>query len=223
MNNMPEIKKTERDLNGQFVINFINKDDGKEFSRAFSELKAGIFWPLRGFPGYLCIAGLFSLTLFGKEDSLMLVYEKEYKNAIELMTDAYNRAADLRLQEFYTNVLLPGWKGYNFEFQRKIRTNLRARDIRLKGSPFADDFAYGKDVIKRLASQKALLIPLNSLLMSQLRDIRPEDLQADRGEERFHAITGFRFPIVAWDYQVSAAARRGGPTNREEKSSLGCY
>ncbi|MGA2957721.1 MAG: hypothetical protein ABSF48_18595 [Thermodesulfobacteriota bacterium] len=36
---MPEIKKTERDLMGQFTITFIDKDDGKEFTKVFTELR----------------------------------------------------------------------------------------------------------------------------------------------------------------------------------------
>jgi hypothetical protein len=164
--------------------------------------------------------GLFAGAAFGKENSFMLVYEKEYENAVELMSDAYNRAADLRFQKFYTNLQLTDWKGYNFEFHRKIRSNLGARDIRLMDSPLASDFAYGKDVIKRLANQKAFLIPSDSLLMTQLRDIRPEDLKAERAGDKFDAINGFRFLIVAWDLQVNAAARRQGPSNEGERGSV---
>jgi len=217
---MPEIKKVERDLMGQFAVTFLDKDDGKEFTKAFTELRAGICWPLRSFPGYLCILGLFSGAVFGKENSLMLVYEKQYENAIELMSDAYNRAADLRFQKFYTNLQFSDWQGFNFEFNRKIRSNLGARDIRLLASPFASDFVYGKDVIKRLAGGKAFQIPSGSLLMGQLRAMTPEDLDADRAGEKFWAINGFRFLLVAWDVQVNTAARRQAPADGERTGSV---
>ncbi len=217
---MPEIKKAQRDLMGLFTITFTDKDDGKEFTKAFSELRGGICWPIRAFPGYLCILGLFAGAVFGKEDSLMLVYEKEYENAVELMTDAYNRAADLRCQKFYTNGQSPEWRGYNYEFNKKIRSNLGARDTRLLDSPLAQDFAYGKDVIKRLAGEKAFLIPSGSILIRQLRDITPEDMQAERAGEKFYAINGFRFPVVAWDFQVNSTARRQGSGNGEGRGSV---
>jgi hypothetical protein len=217
---MPEIKKVQRDLMGQFTVTFIDKDDGKEFTKAFTELRGGICWPVRAFPGYLCILGLFAGAAFGKENSLMLVYEKQYENAIELMSDAYNRAADLRFQKFYTNLQVSDWQGFNFEFNRKIRSNLGARDIRLLGSPFASDFVYGKDVIKRLAGGKAFLIPSGSLLMGQLREMTPEDLDADRAGEKFCALNGFRFLLVAWDILVNATARRQGSADGERTASV---
>ncbi len=217
---MPEIKKTERDLMGQFTIDFVNKDDGKEFTNAFTELRAGISWPIQEFPGYMCVLGLFSGAVFGTENTLMLVYEREYENAVQLMTDAYNCAADLRLTKIHTNCQLPDWKGYNLEFDRKIRSKLGARGLRLHHSPFAEKFAYGKDYIKRLANEKALVIPSDSLLMTQLRGITPDDLRGDRAGERFHAINGFRFLIVAWDLEVNAAAGRQGPSNQDARESV---
>jgi hypothetical protein len=217
---MPEIKKAQRDLMGLFTVTFLDKDTGKEFTKAFTELRGGICWPVRAFPGYLCVLGLFAGAAFGKENSLMLVYEKQYENALELMSDAYNRAADLRFQKFYTNLQFGDWQGFNFEFNRKIRSNLGARDIRLLGSPFASDFVYGKDVIKRLAGGKAFQIPSGSLLMGQLREMTPEDLDADRAGEKFYALNGFRFLLVTWDVLVNAAARRQGPANGDGTGSV---
>jgi hypothetical protein len=217
---MPEIKKVQRDLMGQFTVTFLDKDDGKEFTKAFTELRAGICWPLRAFPGYLCILGLLSGAAFGKENSLMLVYEKEYENAIDLMSDAYNRAADLRFQKFYTSLQIADWQGFNFEFNRKIRSNLGARDIRLLGSPFAADFVYGKDVIKRLAGGRAFQIPSGSILMGQLRGMTPEDLEADRAGEKFYALNGFRFLLVAWDVLANSTARRQGSASGEATGSV---
>ena len=150
---MPEIVKAQRDLAGQLAITF-KDDDGKEFVKAFSELRAGVSWPIRSLPGYLAILGLYSGAVFGKADSLMLLYEKEYSNSIDLMTDAYNRAHDLRFQLFYTNRQKGEWDGFNYEFQRKIRSGLGARDIRLNHSPFAADFMMGKDTIKAICREE---------------------------------------------------------------------
>ena len=47
MINIPEIVKAQRDLMGQLAITF-KDDEGKEFVKAFSELRAGISWPIRG-------------------------------------------------------------------------------------------------------------------------------------------------------------------------------
>jgi hypothetical protein len=214
MINVPEIVKAQRDLTGRLAVIF-KDDDGKEFAKAFSELRAGISWPMRELPGYMAILGLYSGAVFGKADSLMLVYEKEYPDSITLMTDAYNRASDLRFQLFYTNRQKPSWEGFNYDFQRKIRGGLGSRDIRLNHSPFADDFMMGKDVIKRLAMGKALQIPSASLFMRQILDFGPERMKTDHPEHEFHAINGVRYVLVAWDLQNKGPGRTSGEGERK--------
>ena len=208
MINVPEIVKAQRDLTGQLAITF-KDDEGKEFVKAFSELRAGISWPIRALPGYMAILGLYSGAVFGKPDSLMLLYEKEYSNSIELMTDAYNRANDLRFQLFYTNRQKAEWDGFNYEFQRKIRGGLGSRDIRLNHSPFAADFMMGKDTIKRLAQEKALHIPTASLFMRQILDFGPE-----QHEDR---TSGAR---VSRDQRGPLCPRRLGPAEQEPGQDL---
>ena len=74
--------------------------------------------------------------------------------------------------------------------------------------------------IKRLAGGKAFQIPSGSLLMGQLRGMTPEDLDADRAGEKFYAVNGFRFLLVAWDVQVNTAARRQAPADGERTGSV---
>ena len=214
MINVPEIVKAQRDMMGQLDITF-KDDEGKEFVKAFSELRAGISWPIRALPGYMAILGLYSGTSFGKPDSMMLLYEKEYSNSIELMTDAYNRAHDLRFQLFYTNRQKDEWDGFNFEFLRKIRSGLGSRDIKLNHSPFAADFMMGKDTIKRIAQEKALHIPKASLFYRQILDFSPEKMKTDHPEHEFHAINGVRYVLVAWDLQNKGPGRPSGEGERK--------
>jgi hypothetical protein len=197
---IPNPLKAQRELTGQLAITFLNGDTGKEFVRSFTELRAGISWPIRALPGYMAIVGLYSGAVFGKPDSLMLLYEKEYPDSIQLMTDAYNKANDLRFQLFYTNRQKDEWNGFNSQFLRKIR-ELGSRDIRLNHSPFAADFMMGKDVIKRLASEKALHIPKASLFMKQIYDFSPDRMNSDHPEHEFHAMNGMRYILVPWDLQ----------------------
>jgi hypothetical protein len=211
---VPEIVKAQRDLSGQLAITF-KDDEGKEFEKAFSELRAGISWPIRSLPGYMAILGLYSGAVFGKPESLMLLYEKEYSNSIELMTDAYNRANDLRFQLFYTDRQKGEWNGFNYEFSRKIRGGLGSRDIRLNHSPFAQDFMMGKDTIKRLAQEKALHIPTASLFMKQILDFGPERMKTEHPEHEFHAINGMRYVLVAWDLQNKNPGRASGEGDRK--------
>jgi hypothetical protein len=211
---VPEIVKAQRDLSGQLAITF-KDDEGKEFEKAFSELRAGISWPIRSLPGYMAILGLYSGAVFGKPDSLMLLYEKEYTNSIELITDAYNRANDLRFQLFYTDRQKGEWNGFNYEFSRKVRGGLGSRDIRLNHSPFAQDFMMGKDTIKRLAQEKALHIPTASLFMKQILDFGPERMKTEHPEHEFHAINGVRYVLVAWDLQNKNPGRASGEGERK--------
>jgi hypothetical protein len=217
MINMPKIVKAERDLTGRLAIKFEDVDPGakeKEFTKAFSELRGGISWPIRSVPGYFCVLGLFAGTKFGTENSTMLVYEQQFGNALELMTDAYNKAHDLRFQVFYSHCSRPDWMGFVNEFERKIRGGLGGRDIRLKDSPFPNDFVLGKDIIKRLAGQKAFALPTASLLRHQLTDIRPADLDADCPEYKFPAVNAFRYLVVAWE-RASWAQRIGAGEERQ--------
>jgi hypothetical protein len=145
----------------------------------------------------------------------MLLYEREYPDSILLMTDAYNRASDLRFQLFYTNRQKTIWEGFNYEFQRKIRGALGSRDIRLNHSPFADDFLMGKDVIKRMAMGKALQIPSASLFMRQILDFGPERMKTEHPEHEFHAINGVRYILVAWDLQKGIQGKTSGDGDRK--------
>ncbi len=209
MIDMPEIIKAQRDLTGKLAIAF-KGDDGKEFETAFSDIRAGVSWPIRSLPGYLAILGLYSGAVLGNTDSLMLIYEKQYSNSIDLMTDAYNRAHDLRFQLFYTDRRKGDWEGFNFEFQRKIRSGLGAGDIRLNHSPFAPDFMMGKDTIKRFVEKKAIHIPLASLFMRQLMDFGPKTIKTEHPEHEFHALNGVRYVLVAWDLQGKYQERTFG-------------
>jgi hypothetical protein len=216
MINMPQIQKAQRDLMGQIAVTF-KGDDGKEFERYFSEMRAGISWPIRDLPGYVAILGLFSGAIFGKADSLMLVYEKEYRDSVELITDAYNKANDLRFRIFYTNLKHPEWRGYNDDFYRKIRSGLGARDIRLMHSRYENEFSRGKDVINRLASENAFHIPSASLLMTQLRNMKPKHMQTENPEHIFHAVNGFRYLLVQWELEKDS---RRVQTPREEERKI---
>jgi hypothetical protein len=217
MINMPQIVKTQRELTGEFSVTFKSGDgEGKEFTKAFSEIRAGVSWPIRLLPGYIAIIGLYAGSIFGKENSHMLIYEREYPSSIELMTDAYNRANDLRFHHFYTDMQNTAWQGFNIDFQKRIRTGLGSKDIRIIHSPFAQDFIIGKDVIKRMAGQKALNIPSASILMNQLRNMTPQDLDCERPDQKFHAINALRYVLVAWDQMKSRP--RGESRGEKERS-----
>ncbi len=56
--------------------------------------------------------------------------------------------------------------------------------------------------------------------MGQLRGMTPEDLEADRAGEKFYAINGFRFLLVAWDFLANATARRQGLAGGEGAGSV---
>ena len=212
----PRPQKAQRDLTGLLTVTFRNMDDGKEFIKAFSELRSGISWPIRAVRGYLCVIGVLAGQVFAKENSLMLVYESEYPDSLELMTDAYNRAHDLRFQTFYTDRRKVDWKGFNFDFEKKIRGGLGGRDIRLKHSPFAEDFVLGKDTIRRFGAQKAFFdLPRASILVDQLSNIQPQDMDTDHPEYRFHAINAFRYLLVGWGHEDAVAGGKGPRDERQ--------
>ena len=205
---MPKFLKAERDMAGQLAIKFEDLDPGakdKEFTKCFTELRAGISWPIRAVPGYLCVLGLFAGVKFGTPNSLMLVYEKEFAGAADLMTDAYNKAHDLRFGVFYSDLGRPEWQGFISEFNRKVRTGLGAREVRLKHSPFPTDFVLGKDRIVHFINQKAFVMPTKSNLCRHLLEVRPADLETDHPEYKFPSVNAFRYLIVAWERTAGTA------------------
>ncbi len=201
MKNTPKILKAERDLTGRLTIDFEDLDEDakeKKFTKAFEELRAGISWPIRRVQGSAVILGLYSGCRFGSEGSSMLVYEKKYDTAPELIQDLYNRAHDLRFQVFHTDPLRPEWKGFVHEFQKRIRLGLGGRDMRIIPSPFPNDFILGKDIILRLIRSKAFDLPTASLLRQELAAISPDDLDAENPEYKYPLANAFRYLAVAW-------------------------
>ena len=216
MKNLPKVLKAERDLGGQLTIKFEDLDPGakdKEFTHAFSEIRAGIAWPFRSVPGYLCVLGLFAGARFGSEKATMLIYEAKYLDAMELMTDAYNKARDLRFNVFYTDCSKVEWRGFIHEFSKKIMRGLGGRDIRLKQSPFPNDFVYGKDKIKEIMIRKGFVLPTAARLTEQLGNIRSADLDTDHPEYTFPAVNAFRYLVVGWENDLSA--KRSGRSENE--------
>lgn len=197
MNGLPQIVKAERNLTGEIVITF--KEEDKETETAFSDIRAGISWPIRSLPGYLCIMGLLSAAQVGQPKSLMLIYERTYEDNNKLMVDAYNRAHDLRFQRFYSDLKATEWHGFNREFQEKVRRGLGGGDIRLEHSYLAHDFRYGFEVVNRFGQSGCFIIPKSCLLSEQLRQMVPANLEVDRPENKFNAINGFRYAVVAFD------------------------
>ena len=70
----PRPQKAQRDLTGLLTVTFRNMDDGKEFIKAFSELRAGVSWPIRAVRGYLCVLGLLAGKAFGKYRKTMSTF-----------------------------------------------------------------------------------------------------------------------------------------------------
>lgn len=224
MKNMPKLIKAERDLTGLLTVKFEDQDPGtreKEITRTFAEIRAGIAWPFRAVPGYTCILGHFAAVPWGAEKSTMLLYEAKYPDASQLMNDAYNKARDLRFQVFYTDCQKIEWRGFIYEFGKKIQQGLGGRDIRLKHSPFPNDFVLGKDRIKRLIEKKAVILPTAAILTEQLGNIRTTDLDTEHPEYNFPAVNAFRYLIVGWQTDLENQRTGGRADSRTDLSPLG--
>ena len=76
----------------------------------------------------------------------------------------------------------------------------------------------GKDVIKRLAQDKALQVPTASLFMKQILDFSPDRMTTEDPEREFHAINGVRYVVVAWGQQKQGQAKT--PAEGERKTSV---
>ena len=212
---LPEILKAERNLMGSISIKF--KGEQGEFEKAFSDIRAGISWPIKALPGYVCILGLLAGTSHPAPASLVLLYEKEYPSYTDLLSDAYNRAHDLRFNLFLTDTGAVQWQAFNTEFSRRVRSLSSTTQIRLRHSYMAHDFRMGLDTVNRLGTAGAFVLPKTGILAGQLKDMRPDSLDVDRPEHKFHAVNGFRFVVMELERERAkkAQVRRAGEPERQ--------
>jgi hypothetical protein len=201
MINLPQIVKAERDLTGAVSIRFKGEDG--EFENSFRDIRAGVSWPIKALKGYMCIVGLLSATSIAGRASLMLIYEKEYGSYTDLLADAYNKAHDLRFNQFYTDTGAVDWQGFCMEFNRRVKTLTGAQAIRLHHSYMAHDFRIGLDTVNRLGAAGSFVLPKTGILAGQLKEMRPESLDVDRPEHHFNAINGFRYVVMEFERERS--------------------
>lgn len=198
MTTISTIIKAKRDLIGLVTIDF-KDSEGKEFNKTFTHIKAGICWPLRDKPGYVCIVGLLSGAQIGQKDSMMLIYEREYKTNTDMMLDISNLARDLRISELLTDRKHHEFQAYNSDFDKYIKAGLP--DLRLTNDRFASDFQYGLNVIRRWAKDMVIKLPVQSKLAVQLHNISLKDLESERPDLKFNAVNAFRYLVCSYERQ----------------------
>ena len=193
---VPEIIRAERDLQGGVALYFKEPVRGEDKDLSFSLIQAGIAWPVRDKPGYVCIIGLLAGAKPCSPGSMMLIWEKEYSSYIDLTKEVLNKARDLRFLNFWTDRRHPDWSGFNFHFIQFARS---MGDIRLWHSPFAEDFQFGVDITQRWGNDRVIDLPANSILLKQLLQMQPSDLAGERPGEKFNAVNAYRLLVAAYE------------------------
>lgn len=193
---MDKILKTETDLISGAICLKLEDKEGKQREIAFSRIRCGISWPLGNWPGYFCMVGLLNAAQIGAPGSLLFLKETEEELAEELLNQLMNTAKDLRVSEIFTDRRKPEWMGFGSAMAKQMRS-LGLRDIRLQHVAFAENFTFGRDLIRKWGKSGALKIPEDSIIYAQLMGKEPP-VFGENQQDQFYAVNALRYVATSF-------------------------
>lgn len=192
---MEKVVKGMMDLGGTVLLTLEDKEK-KQREVLFSGIRCGISWPTDNFPGYFCVLGLLNAAKPGDPGSFLFLMEGEEEVGSALVEKCINVAKDLRFSEFFTDCRKPGWMGFIDDMNRALRPHRGY--MRLSHVMLAENFSYGRDLIKKWGRNGALKIPDDSVVHAQLVGKEPQNITGPQ-EDQFYAINALRYVALAFD------------------------
>ena len=178
--------------------------NGKEEKRKFQDIRGGVSWPTTKAPAYFCIMGqeylvpdyMGNRVQPGKK-VLLAEYESESLHMLPFYEKILDRTEQMHCRSLYAE--LAAGK-ISCGYQSDLIEHARSRGnsfCRVDHAYDADDFILGLSRIKGSIDNSDLIIPDDSIVIEQLRDIAQQDLE-ERPEQIFHAINGLRHVISSF-------------------------
>jgi len=177
---------------------------GKEEKRKFQDIRGGISWPTTKAPAYFCIIGQEYLApdYMGNSTQpgtkiLLAEYESEALHMLPFYEKLLDRTNQMQCRNLYAELaagkISCGYQSDLIEHARSRGNSL----CRVDHAFDADDFILGLSRIKGSIDNSDLIIPDDSIVIDQLRDITRQDLE-EHPDQVFHAINGLRHVISSF-------------------------
>jgi len=187
-----------RTLDGPLTIE--TEVDGKITKEYFRGARVGLEWPSPdNTGGYFCILAQKDMKLITGQYPLKVVGEHKALTMNELFNKLFDEMGVYGCTEICTDMSRKHESFYQAmdEVRRKKRPK---QEIRVKDAPYCSSFLHGVEMIKKwMREVKGLEVPRESVIHSQLREIREGDL--GDSSTKFFAINALRY--VLGEFEVS--------------------
>ena len=207
---MEKVAVIGRSAGGGILIE-ITPEEGQPIREYYKGVRCGLSWPTPVSPGYFCLVGQMSSSNSTGRFPLRLLKEGQDQILGPLFQKMGDDLGIFSGREVYSD-LSERFRSYVTAFAIYLRTERGGQSIRLKAAPFYQSFTHGVSLIKEWMKDEGLVIPKDTTVYTQLREIKTEDLKGNP-EDVFYAINGLRYVIGAFETSLSSPpVRRPVPT-----------
>ncbi len=191
---------------GGGIIVEISPEEGQPIREHYRGVRVGLSWPTPVSPGYYCLVGQYLKSdSFGKYPLRLL---KEGQD--QILGPLFQRMVDdlgiFSGREIYSD-LSERFRSYVTAFALYLKSERGTQSIRLKLAPFYQSFTHGVSLIKEWVKDQGLTIPKETIVYTQLREIKSDDLKGNP-EDIFYAINGLRYVIGAFETSLASSPIR---------------
>ena len=192
---------------GGGIIIETHADGGQVKTDHLRGVRCGLSWPAAASPGYYCLVGQYSKSNPIGKYPLLLLREGQDQLVNSLFRKMFDDLGVFCGEEIYSD-LSENFRSYMIAFGLYRRNERESQHLTLKFAPFYQSFVHGVSLIKEWKNEDALIIPKDTIVHNQLREMQVDDLKSNP-EESFCAINGLRFVIGAFETSlISPPGRR---------------
>jgi hypothetical protein len=182
-----------RGTRSSFATCEIRYDDGrKDEIVSFRGTRVGLHWPTANSPGFYVIAGESVKGNIIGGFSLRLLREGQDQIPSKLYEELADDAGVFGIREIFADT--EKFDGYVLDFIAFKRRERPRQPLYLKLAPFHQDFSHGVFTIREWVKKNSLIIPKESVVHDQLKNITSQDLKGNP-EEKFFAVDALRLVI----------------------------
>lgn len=181
---------------GPFTIE--TDTDSKTDKQFFRGARVGLAWPTPDNPGgYFCILGQKDTKLLTGQYTLSMVGEFKALTVSGLFDKLFDEMGIYGCKDICTD-FSSKYDSFSQALYEYHRTKRPKQEVRLRAAPKADSFFYGVEMISRwLREIKGLDIPRESMIHSQLREIKKDELTGENG--KYFAIHALRYVLAEFE------------------------
>lgn len=166
--------------------------------------------------GYFCLVGQEQRRLITGHRALILLEDHAYQTSYQLLQNIFDRMGTYQAKEIITD-FAPRYHSFIEQIDLFWRQERSSQEVSIKPAPYADDFIQGERIVAKWLKEikGGFTLPKDSIVRSQLREIKAEDLKGDAAS-KFFAINGLRYVLA--DFDVNGNSQ--GPIPATQNSDL---